>query len=70
MMKELTLEELGEVTGGWTIGWIRRIKLGLDTELRMLLNESLKEIQNAICNNDEERRFVKHVYDSFDYVDR
>ncbi len=65
MTKALTLEELNTVTGGWTISAWRQFLLTCGTIEGIYRNLTLQQIQDAICETDEERRFVKKVYEYY-----
>ena len=65
MMKALTLEEMESVTGGWTISRWRRFELEMGTISGMARGMSLQQIQDAICKTDEERQYVKKVYEYY-----
>ena len=65
MMKALTLEEMGSVTGGWTLTLWRQFVLSMDTYGGILLGYSLEEIQDKYCDTDEERKYVKLAYKQY-----
>ena len=64
MMKTLTLEEMKAVSGGWTISENRMFELEVETLYLMMKLYTLKEIQDKICNTEEERKYVKLFYES------
>ena len=61
-MKTLTLEDLEAVTGG-IISIARQFVLTNDTMIGIIIGISLQKIQDLYCNTDEERSFVKKIYD-------
>ena len=62
MMKTLTLEDLEAVTGG-IISIARQFVLTNDTVIGIIIGISLQKIQDLYCDTDEERSFVKKIYD-------
>ena len=62
MMKTLTLEDLEAVTGG-TVSIVRQFVLTNDTVIGIIIGISLQKIQDLYCDTDEERSFVKKIYD-------
>ena len=62
MMKTLTLEDLEAVTGG-IISIARQFVLTNDTMIGIIIGISLQKIQDLYCNTDEERSYVKKIYD-------
>ncbi len=65
MMKALTLEEMEAVKGGWTMSGWRQFVLACSTIYGAMHGLSLQQIQDGICKTDEERKFVKEVYEDF-----
>lgn len=64
MMKALTLEEMVKVNGGELSTW-RKIILAADVVEGQVHGYSLQQIQDMCCDNDEERAYVKEVWDYF-----
>ena len=62
MMKTLTLDEMERVNGGELSGW-RQIVLAMDVIEGIAHGFTLQQIQDDCCDNDEERRYVKAVWD-------